>query len=122
MYLNRCRYQKKELDIELRGGVCGRRAGTLESLKLMVTQVKTSNSLNQAPLPALYAQSDIIRLGGFSKSHLYNLVERRHFPAPVLRMGPRFTRWSAHQCDQWFSDPAGWIKEHASNNAPEVVA
>ena len=62
---------------------------------------------------ALYAQPDLLVRGRFSKSHLYNLIARGHFPKPVLRMGPRFTRWSAEQCDVWFTDPAAWISTHA---------
>jgi predicted DNA-binding transcriptional regulator AlpA len=61
---------------------------------------------------ALYSQSDLLIKGRFSKSHLYNLQARGHFPRPVLVLGSRFTRWSATECDQWFSDPAGWIEAH----------
>lgn len=62
---------------------------------------------------ALYAQPDILARGKFSKSHLYNLMARGYFPQPCLRMGPRFTRWSAEQVEQWFQDPAAWIAANA---------
>ncbi len=61
---------------------------------------------------AFYAQPDILVRGNFSKSHLYNLMARHHFPQPCLRMGPRFTRWSAEEVDLWFQDPPKWIEAH----------
>ena len=61
----------------------------------------------------LYTQSDITDRGRFSKSHLYNMMARGHFPSPILVQGPRFTRWSVAECDQWFEDPAAWIAAHA---------
>jgi len=72
----------------------------------------------QAPAPALYAQPDILSRGRFSKSHLYNLMARGHFPQPVLRMGPRFTRWSAADVDLWMESPSAWLRAHA----PEAQA
>lgn len=68
--------------------------------------------------PFLYAQPDILSRGKFSKSHLYNLMARGHFPQPVLRQGPRFTRWSSVDVDPWFESPATWIRTHA----PEAQA
>jgi predicted DNA-binding transcriptional regulator AlpA len=65
----------------------------------------------QRAMTALYTQADITRMGNFSKSHLYNLIARGHFPQPIIRSGPRFTRWSSVQCDEWFADPAAWIAE-----------
>jgi prophage regulatory protein len=62
---------------------------------------------------ALYSQHDITGRGKFSKSHLYNLMARGQFPQPVLRLGPRFTRWDALEVDAWLADPAGWIAAHA---------
>lgn len=59
---------------------------------------------------ALYALPDITARGRFSKSHLYNLINRGRFPPPVLRCGPRFTRWDSASVDAWFQDPAGWIE------------
>lgn len=70
------------------------------------------------PTPRLYALPDILARGKFSKSHLFNLVKRGQFPKPALVLGPRFTRWSAEQCDQWFSDPAAYIAAHADNRVP----
>jgi predicted DNA-binding transcriptional regulator AlpA len=64
---------------------------------------------------ALYAQPDILTRGKFSKSHLYNLMARGQFPQPALRCGPRFTRWSAADVDEWLSNPQGWITAHAES-------
>ncbi len=61
----------------------------------------------------LYAQPDILARGKFSKSHLYNLMARGHFPKPCLRMGLRFTRWAAADVDIWFQAPAAWIAANA---------
>lgn len=70
------------------------------------------NSEVESPQPrthdALYALPDILARGKFSKSHVYNLMARGQFPQPVLRMGPRFTRWASASVDSWFSDPVGW--------------
>jgi predicted DNA-binding transcriptional regulator AlpA len=78
------------------------------------TNVATATNNTQSPArAALCALPDILARGKFSKSHLYNLMARRHFPEPCLRMGPRFTRWSAEQVDQWFQDPAAWIAANA---------
>lgn len=63
---------------------------------------------------ALYSQRDISDLAGFSRSHLYNLLKRRQFPQPIIRNGPRFTRWSAAEVGEWLADPAAWIATHAS--------
>lgn len=73
-----------------------------------------SGHSQQGP-PAFCDLPDILIRGKFSKSHLYNLMARGHFPQPVLRMGPRFTRWSAEQCDQWFTSPIDWINAHVNN-------
>mgnify|MGYP001078529408 CR=1 FL=1 len=57
----------------------------------------------------LYRVTDITARGKFSKTHLYNLLARGHFPEPAIRSGPRFTRWNAADVDAWFADPAGWM-------------
>lgn len=77
---------------------------------------KAEGNSAQGP-PALYAQPDILSRGKFSKSHLYNLMARGHFPKPALRMGPRFTRWSAEEVDGWFADPTGYVASHAGGGA-----
>ena len=64
--------------------------------------------------PALYAQKEITQRGGFSKSHLYNLLARREFPQPVVRSGPRFTRWASASVDAWMADPVAWIAANAA--------
>jgi predicted DNA-binding transcriptional regulator AlpA len=70
-------------------------------------------SAGHASTNALYALPDILSRGKFSKSHLYNLVARGHFPQPVLRMGPRFTRWGSKDVDCWFESPSDWVAAHA---------
>ena len=69
------------------------------------------------PTSRLYALPDILARGKFSKSHLYNLMARGQFPKPALVLGPRFTRWSAEQCDRWFEDPASYVAAHAEVQA-----
>lgn len=64
---------------------------------------------------ALYALPDLLKLGSFSKSHLYNLMQRGCFPKPVVRVGPRFTRWSASSVHEWFADPQGWMARNSNN-------
>ncbi|MFM7009671.1 MAG: helix-turn-helix transcriptional regulator [Betaproteobacteria bacterium] len=59
---------------------------------------------------ALYALPELLRRGRFSKSHLYNLMERNCFPRPTVVLGSRFTRWSAEECDRWFANPNQWIE------------
>ena len=66
---------------------------------------------------SLYALPDLLHKGKFSKSHAYNLMARNCFPKPTLVLGPRFTRWSAEECDLWFADPAGWIESQKANQA-----
>ena len=66
---------------------------------------------------SLYALTDLLPKGNFSKSHLYNLMTRNCFPKPTLVLGPRFTRWSAEECDKWFSNPTGWIESQKSIEA-----
>ena len=78
--------------------------------------METIDKLKKEQIPALYALPDILERGKFSKSHLYNLMDRGHFPKPCLVMGPRFTRWGT-QVDSWFADPQAWI----AANAPKVA-
>lgn len=66
---------------------------------------------------SLYALTDLLPKGNFSKSHLYNLMTRNCFPKPTLVLGPRFTRWSAEECDKWFSNPTGWIESQKAIEA-----
>lgn len=72
-----------------------------------------TSSGTKAASQALYSQPEITARGSFSKSHLYAMVARGHFPCPALRCGPRFTRWAASDVEAWFADPAGWIAAHA---------
>lgn len=64
----------------------------------------------------LYAQASITERGDFSRSYLYSLIAKGHFPKPVIRYGTRFTRWSAAEVDAWLADPQGWINQHEKNN------
>lgn len=66
---------------------------------------------------SLYALPDLLRKGRFSKSHLYNLIDRKLFPGPILVLGSRFTRWSAEHCDQWFANPTLWIESQKKNGS-----
>jgi predicted DNA-binding transcriptional regulator AlpA len=63
--------------------------------------------------PSLIALSTILTLAECSKSHVYNLIKRGNFPQPVLRCGPRFTRWAASDVYAWAANPQGWIDAHA---------
>ncbi len=83
----------------------------------MTTQIAT---VTQARSPHGFVNlAEILNRGKFSKSHLYNLLKGRQFPEPVLRVGPRFTRWSAAEVDAWFADPVGWLA--VSNALTEPV-
>ena len=75
--------------------------------------METTTETPIAQRQALYSQPDILSRGKFSKSHLYNLMARGHFPKPCLVMGPRFTRWGS-DVDMWFADPAAWIAANAN--------
>lgn len=82
----------------------------------------TTTDTPAIPTCALYAQPDILSLGRFSKSHLYNLMDRGHFPKPCLVMGPRFTRWKASDVQAWLADPQGWIEAHAGVTARPILS
>jgi predicted DNA-binding transcriptional regulator AlpA len=76
---------------------------------------KKSHDLNLSP--SLYELPDLLLKGKFSKSHAYNLMARNCFPKPTLVLGPRFTRWSAEECDKWFANPTGWIESQKVSEA-----
>ena len=59
----------------------------------------------------LYRERDITARGKFSKSHLYQMVARGEFPRQVITT-KRFARWGA-DVDDWFADPAAWIKANS---------
>lgn len=59
-------------------------------------------------LPTLVSMAEIT-CRGISKSHVYDLVREGRFPAPAIRLGTRFTRWSASAVDEWFADPVRWM-------------
>jgi predicted DNA-binding transcriptional regulator AlpA len=73
----------------------------------------TQRTVAAAP-QALYSVEKILNDGCLSRSHLYNLVSKGHFPPPVLRYGTRFTRWCAADVQAWLADPQGWIDQHAA--------
>lgn len=75
------------------------------------TQMKNAGSASDCP--RLYTQADVSERCRLSRSHLYSLLARRQFPAPALRLGPKFTRWSSADVDEWVRDPQGWIDRHA---------
>ena len=57
----------------------------------------------------LLGAKEICALANISRAHLYNLTREGRFPAPALRVGPRFTRWKGEDVRAWLSDPAAWI-------------
>jgi predicted DNA-binding transcriptional regulator AlpA len=75
------------------------------------------NSHDSSRRASLYALPDLLSRGNFSKSHLYNLMARDCFPKPTLVLGPRFTRWSAEECDLWFTNPTEWIESQKKNGS-----
>ncbi len=76
---------------------------------------KISHDSNRSA--SLYALPDLLVRGNFSKSHVYNLMARNCFPKPMLVLGPRFTRWSAAECDKWFANPTQWIESQKENES-----
>jgi predicted DNA-binding transcriptional regulator AlpA len=78
--------------------------------------MKTLDNPSQTKPPALYALPDILSRGKFSKSHVYALIARGHFPKPCLVLGPRFTRWNAQEVDAWMLDPAAYVSAHATES------
>lgn len=77
-------------------------------------QTETTNSLCHI--------SDILVFAAFSRSHLYGLIAKGHFPKPAIRYGRRFTRWRAHEVQEWLSDPQGWIDRQDTNKGAKNVA
>ena len=43
---------------------------------------------------------DVLRICGVSKAHVYRLVAKDEFPAPV-RVGPRAARWKLSEILEW---------------------
>lgn len=78
----------------------------------MTPQATTPQSTE--PLPALMAAKEICAAVNISRAHLYALSAEHKFPAPVLRIGTRFTRWSAEAVREWARDPQGWIARNAA--------
>mgnify|MGYP003608112075 CR=1 FL=1 len=85
--------------------------------------------MNAAPLPTapqagttlvLCSAKDIAAMGGPKKSHLYDLIARGHFPAPAVRLGPRYTRWSSAAVLDWLHNPAAWIAEQNGTKTAEA--
>ena len=50
---------------------------------------------------SLMRRAEVLRVCGFSKSTLYQLIDREQFPEPV-QIGPRSVRWRK-------SDVVGWL-------------
>lgn len=63
----------------------------------------------------LLSIKDILGATSMSKAYLYRLMREGRFPAPTVRLGPRFTRW--HQ-----SVVNDWIAERGSTAARKDVA
>jgi len=66
---------------------------------------------------SLYRMEDLMRKGSFSKGYLYKLMARNQFPKPALVLGPKFTRWAAEECNQWFANPTLWIQTHSNDTS-----
>lgn len=71
-------------------------------------------SLYEPTIPASLISMAEITARGISKSHVYQLIRQGRFPQPTLRIGTRFTRWSAESINEWFADPAAWMKVRGS--------
>lgn len=72
--------------------------------------------------PVLCSAKDIAAMGGPKKSHLYDLIARGQFPAPTVRLGPRYTRWSSAAVQGWLHNPAAWIAEQSGTTTAEGSA
>lgn len=70
--------------------------------------MNTSTDTNPTRPTALLTQADVSAQCALSKSFLYALIARRAFPAPSVRLGPRFTRWASTDVEAWKADPHGW--------------
>jgi predicted DNA-binding transcriptional regulator AlpA len=66
----------------------------------------------------LMASKDIVKTVKISRAHLHALVREKRFPAPALRIGPRYTRWKASDVQAWLSDPQGWQIARAETGVP----
>lgn len=51
----------------------------------------------------------VIDRTGLSKTHLYRLIERGHFPRPV-KLSDRVSVWDATLVDQWLSEKFSGVK------------
>lgn len=47
--------------------------------------------------------------GVSSRSTIYKWIKQGRFPAPAVRLGPRFTRWRCRDISDWLADPEAWI-------------
>lgn len=61
----------------------------------------------------LMASKEIVKTVKISRAHLHALVREKRFPAPALRIGPRYTRWKASDVQAWLADPGGYGTAHA---------
>ncbi|WP_370690397.1 helix-turn-helix transcriptional regulator [Hydrogenophaga sp.] len=75
--------------------------------------MEVPNRSGATPQRALYTYAEVAHICGFSRSQLFALVRRQKFPAPAVRLGTRFTRWSSADVDEWARDPQGWIDRNA---------
>jgi predicted DNA-binding transcriptional regulator AlpA len=62
----------------------------------------------------LMAAKEIVKTANISRAYLYVMLARKTFPQPVLRQGPRYTRWLASDVQAWLADPQAWISAHAT--------
>lgn len=67
--------------------------------------------------PELLPGKAVDEITGMSRAYRYDLIARRKFPAPAVRIGTRYTRWLASDVQSWIADPQGWMDAHAPAEA-----
>ena len=57
----------------------------------------------------LMTAKQIVTTAKISRAHLHAMVREKRFPAPALRIPPRYTRWKASDVQAWLADPQGFV-------------
>lgn len=73
--------------------------------------------LTNEPKPGLMAAKDIVRELNISRAHLHSLVREHKFPAPAVRIPPRWTRWKSEDVKNWLNAPEAWIAANSKTVA-----
>ena len=71
--------------------------------------------------PVLWALPQVLACVACGRATWWRYVRDGKAPGPVVRLGPRFTRWAAADVKAWATNPAAWIAERAQTEAAEVV-